>query len=59
MNGSRAKNAKTVLKQGANHLRLEYFQSDRKQGITFGWKNKSMDGWEWPTATPASAKAGP
>lgn len=57
MDGTRAKNGKAVLKKGANHIRVEYFQSGGHQGIAIGWKSKSMKDWEW--LTPTSAKAGP
>jgi mono/diheme cytochrome c family protein len=61
MDGTRANNGKAALKKGANHIRVEYFQGSGQQGITLGWRSKSMKSWEWltPTAVQAGSKAPP
>ncbi|QTN31541.1 c-type cytochrome [Akkermansiaceae bacterium] len=54
MNGTRAKNGKAPLEQGANHIRVEYFQGGGHQGITLGWKGPKSKQWEWLTPAPES-----
>jgi hypothetical protein len=56
MNRSRSKKGKAVLKKGANHIRVEYFQAGGPQGIALGWRSKAMKQWEW--LTPTAPKSG-
>jgi mono/diheme cytochrome c family protein len=61
MNGTRAKNGKAMLKKGANHIRVEYFQGAGEQGIAIGWKGPKVKRWEWltPSQSGGGPKAGP
>ncbi len=48
MNGKRAEKGKASLKQGANRIRVEYFEASGFEGIALGWKNSETKGdWNW------------
>jgi mono/diheme cytochrome c family protein len=47
MNGSRAREGKITLKQGANPIRIEYIEYLGQEGITLGWKGPGIDRWRW------------
>ncbi len=55
MNGSRAKQGKIKLTQGAHKFRVEFLEISDNQGISLGWKGPGDKRWKWLSDAPTSS----
>jgi cytochrome c5 len=49
MDGSRAKQGKTILATGSHKFRVEFLEISDNQGIVLGWKGPGDKNWKWLT----------